>query len=57
MTACCEAENAAQALEGIMRTNPDLALTDFALPDKNGGTHQRYQGDRAAASDPGHLDA
>ena len=36
MTACCEAENAAQALEGIMRTNPDLALTDFALPDKNG---------------------
>jgi DNA-binding NarL/FixJ family response regulator len=36
MTTCCEAQNAAQALEGIMRTKPDLVLTDFTLPDKNG---------------------
>jgi DNA-binding NarL/FixJ family response regulator len=36
MIACCEAQNAAQALEGIIRTKPDLVLTDFTLPDKNG---------------------
>ena len=36
MTTCCEAQNAAQALEGVIRTNPDLVLTDFTLPDKNG---------------------
>lgn len=36
MATCCEAQNAAQALEGIMRTKPDLVLTDFTLPDKNG---------------------
>ena len=36
MTTCCEAENAAAALEGVIRTKPDLVLTDFALPDRNG---------------------
>jgi DNA-binding NarL/FixJ family response regulator len=36
MIACCEAQNAAQALKGIIRTKPDLVLTDFTLPDKNG---------------------
>ena len=36
MTTCCEAQNAAQALEGVLRTKPDLVLTDFTLPDKNG---------------------
>lgn len=36
MTTCCEAQNAAQALEGVIRTKPDLVLTDFTLPDKNG---------------------
>ena len=36
MIACCEAQNGAQALQGIMRAKPDLVLTDFALPDKNG---------------------
>jgi DNA-binding NarL/FixJ family response regulator len=36
MIACCEAQDAAQALEGVLRTKPDLVLTDFALPGKNG---------------------
>ena len=36
MATCCEAQNAAEALEGVLRTKPDLVLTDFALPDKNG---------------------
>jgi DNA-binding NarL/FixJ family response regulator len=36
MIACCEAKDATQALEGVLRTKPDLVLTDFALPDKNG---------------------
>ncbi len=36
MLICCEAENAAGALEGVTRTKPDLVLTDFALPDRNG---------------------
>ena len=33
---CCEAQNAAQELEGVIRNKPDLVLTDFTLPDKNG---------------------
>ena len=36
MTTCCEAQNAAEALEGVLSTMPDLVLTDFTLPDKNG---------------------
>lgn len=36
MTTCCEAQNAAQALEGVLKSKPDLVLTDFSLPDKNG---------------------
>jgi YesN/AraC family two-component response regulator len=36
MIACCEAQNGAQALQRIIRAKPDLVLTDFALPDKNG---------------------
>ena len=36
MATCCEAQNAAQALEGVLQTKPDLVLTDFSLPDKNG---------------------
>src|SRR4029077_10175680 len=36
MATCCEAQNAAQALEGVLETKPDLVLTDFSLPDKNG---------------------
>ena len=36
MIVCCEAQNAAQALEGVIRNKPDLVLTDFTLPDKNG---------------------
>jgi DNA-binding NarL/FixJ family response regulator len=36
MIASCEAQDAAQALEGVLRTKPDLVLTDFTLPDKNG---------------------
>lgn len=36
MATCCEAQNAAEALEGVLRTKPDLVLTDFTLPDKNG---------------------
>jgi DNA-binding NarL/FixJ family response regulator len=36
MTTCCEAQNAAEALEGVLDTRPDLVLTDFTLPDKNG---------------------
>jgi DNA-binding NarL/FixJ family response regulator len=36
MTTCYEAQNAAEALEGVLNTTPDLVLTDFTLPDKNG---------------------
>ncbi|MGA7391174.1 MAG: response regulator transcription factor [Terrimicrobiaceae bacterium] len=36
MTVCCEAQNAAQALEAVINNKPDLVLTDFTLPDKNG---------------------
>jgi DNA-binding NarL/FixJ family response regulator len=36
MTTCYEAQNAAEALEGVLSTMPDLVLTDFTLPDKNG---------------------
>lgn len=36
MVTCCEAQNAAQALEGVIQAKPDLVLTDFTLPDKNG---------------------
>ena len=36
MTTCCEAQNAAEALEGVLSTMPDLVLTDFTLPDKIG---------------------
>jgi DNA-binding NarL/FixJ family response regulator len=36
MATCCEAQNAAEALEGVLRMKPDLVLTDFSLPDKNG---------------------
>lgn len=36
MTTCYEAQNAAEALEGVLSTTPDLVLTDFTLPDKNG---------------------
>jgi DNA-binding NarL/FixJ family response regulator len=36
MTTCYEAQNAAEALEGVLSTKPDLVLTDFTLPDKNG---------------------
>ena len=35
-TTCYEAQNAAEALEGVLSTTPDLVLTDFTLPDKNG---------------------
>jgi len=31
-----EAENAAQALETVVKVRPDLALVDITLPDKNG---------------------
>lgn len=33
---CCEAENAAQAMEAIAVKNPDLVLVDITLPDKSG---------------------
>lgn len=33
---CYEARDAAEALEGVSKTTPDLVLTDFSLPDKNG---------------------
>ena len=36
MTVCCEAQDAAQALEAVINNKPDLVLTDFTLPDKNG---------------------
>ena len=36
MATCYEAQNAAEALEGVLSTTPDLVLTDFTLPDKNG---------------------
>jgi DNA-binding NarL/FixJ family response regulator len=36
MATCFEAQNAAEALEGVLRTKPDLVLTDFTLPGKNG---------------------
>ena len=36
MVTCCEAQNAAEALTGVLEAQPDLVLTDFTLPDKNG---------------------
>jgi DNA-binding NarL/FixJ family response regulator len=36
MVTCCEAQNAAEALTGVLEARPDLVLTDFSLPDKNG---------------------
>jgi DNA-binding NarL/FixJ family response regulator len=35
MAVCCEAQDAAQALEAVVVNKPDLVLTDFTLPDKN----------------------
>jgi DNA-binding NarL/FixJ family response regulator len=36
MVTCYEAQNAAEALTGVLEARPDLVLTDFTLPDKNG---------------------
>ena len=36
LNACCEAENARQAMEAIAQGQPDLVLADISLPDKNG---------------------
>src|SRR6185369_4322375 len=36
LIACCEAENARQAIDAIAKTKPDLVLADISLPDKNG---------------------
>lgn len=33
---CCEAENAAQAMEAIAEKKPDMVLADITLPDKSG---------------------
>lgn len=36
MMVCCQAQNAAEALDGVIAGKPDLVLADYALPDKNG---------------------
>jgi DNA-binding NarL/FixJ family response regulator len=36
LTVCCEADTARQAFEAIRQGQPDLALVDISLPDKNG---------------------
>lgn len=36
LMACCEADTAGQALEVVSQRQPDLALVDISLPDKNG---------------------
>jgi DNA-binding NarL/FixJ family response regulator len=36
LTAFCEAENAQQAFECVVRAKPDLVLADISLPDKHG---------------------
>jgi len=36
LTVCCEADTGHQAFELIRRSQPDLALVDISLPDKNG---------------------
>lgn len=36
LTVCCEAETAAQAMDAIARSKPDLVLADISLPDKSG---------------------
>ena len=36
LVACCEAENARQAMEAIERQVPELVLADITLPDKSG---------------------
>lgn len=33
---CCEAENAAEAMEAIAEKKPDMVLADITLPDKSG---------------------
>jgi len=36
LVACCEAENARQAMDAIAKSKPDLVLADISLPDKSG---------------------
>jgi DNA-binding NarL/FixJ family response regulator len=36
LVVCGEAENAAQALEAVLKLDPDLVLADITLPDKTG---------------------
>lgn len=36
LAVCCEADTAAQAFDAIRRGQPDLAIVDISLPDKNG---------------------
>jgi DNA-binding NarL/FixJ family response regulator len=36
LCACCQADNATQALASVAKTRPDLALVDISLPDKSG---------------------
>lgn len=36
LVACCQADNAGQALNLVSQQKPELALVDISLPDKNG---------------------
>jgi DNA-binding NarL/FixJ family response regulator len=36
LTVCAEAQNAAQALDAVLKCKPDLVLTDITLPGKSG---------------------
>jgi DNA-binding NarL/FixJ family response regulator len=36
LCACCQADNATQAMASVAKTRPDLALVDISLPDKSG---------------------
>ena len=36
LCACCQADNAAQAMASVAKSRPDLALVDISLPDKSG---------------------
>src|SRR6185436_20582481 len=36
LTVCGAAENASQALEAVLKYQPDLVLTDISLPGRNG---------------------
>ena len=57
MATCYEAQNAAEALEGVLRTTPDLVLTDFLSPIKTAWNSLKISGRFGRSPHPGYFDA